>query len=73
MLSLIHRAFKNGVINHFLLLINIFENLKQIVDYLYRDMLIFLVRMNELGQEFYQGNIMGLRDQIEIVVDENML
>jgi hypothetical protein len=29
--------------------------------------------MNELGQEFYQGNIMGLRDQIEIVVDENML
>ena len=73
MLSLIHGTFKNGVINHFLLLINIFENLEQVVDYLYGNMLVFLIGMNELGQEFYQGYVMCLRDQIEIVVHENML
>jgi len=43
------------------------------VDYLYGNMLVFLIGMNELGQEFYQGYVMCLRDQIEIVVHENML
>ena len=73
MLCLIVGTFKNGVTNHFLLVINIFENLEQVVDNLYRDMLVFLVRVNELGHEIDKGYVISFRDQIQIVVHNNVL
>ena len=51
LLTFVLGTFKYGIINHFLLLIDVFEDLKKIVDDLYGDILVILIRVDELWQE----------------------